>query len=111
MMSCQLASGLVTNCDCGRRILSGLVEVRKGSNRLGFLGEHHFFGEVAALLPPPPGSWGRLHQRTHIAFEDTTGRRRAQPRGHHEAPRNESGPAVVSFVCVDNRWQMLLGLT
>ena len=52
-------------------IMSGLVVVEKGDRRLGFLGEHHFFGELTALLPPKPGSWGRPYQRTCYAIEDT----------------------------------------
>ena len=53
-------------------IIEGLVAVEIEEKRLGFLGQHHFFGELAALLPPEPGSWGRPHHRTHYAVEDCT---------------------------------------
>ena len=46
-------------------------QVESGSRRLGFLGEHHCFGELCALLPPPRGAWGRPYQRTCYAIEDT----------------------------------------
>ena len=51
-------------------IESGMVAVEQGGQKIGVLGQHHFFGELSALLPPRPGSWGRPAARTVFCLEN-----------------------------------------